>query len=176
SMDAYNVFLPTGDVKLGETDFAIDSNSMFREVADMGDIPLSDRAGNAAYLRDVATPEDSAFIQTNIVRVDGRREVYIPVFRQLGASTLRVVDALKGAVGDMAERVSRPNIDLKVVMDQSVFVRQAIKGLVQEGVTGGAFCVLVILLFLGQWKMVAVARVTPPPSGVVLVIVLHWPA
>ena len=51
SMDDYNVFLPTGDIKLGETDFAIDSNSMFRDIANMGDIPLSDRAGNAAYLR-----------------------------------------------------------------------------------------------------------------------------
>ena len=89
SMDDYNVFLPTGDVKLGDTDFAIDSNSMFRDIEHMGDIPLSsDRKGNAAYLRDVATPEDSAFIQTDIVRVNGRREVYIPIFRQLGASTL----------------------------------------------------------------------------------------
>ena len=81
SMDNYNVFLPTGDIKLGETDFAIDSNSMFRDIADMAGIPLSDRAGNAAYLGDVAKPEDSAFIQTDIVRVNGRREVYIPVFR-----------------------------------------------------------------------------------------------
>src|SRR5262249_28275322 len=147
----------TGDIKLGETDFAIDSNSMFRQIRNMGDIPLSDQAGNAAYIRDVASPEDSAFIQTNIVRVGGRREVYIPVFRQLGASTLRVVDGLKAAVRRMAERVPRPNINLKVVMDQSVFVRQSIKSLVQEGVTGGAFCILVILLFLGQWKMTAIA-------------------
>ncbi len=172
SMDNYNVFLPTGDIKLGETDFAIDSNSMFRDISDMAGIPLSDRAGNAAYLGDVAKPEDSAFIQTDIVRVNGRREVYIPVFRQLGASTLRVVDALKGAVGDMAERVSRPNIDLKVVMDQSVFVRQAIKGLVQEGVTGGAFCVLVILLFLGQWKMTAIAGLTLPLAVLVSLMFL----
>ena len=41
------------------------------------------------------TPEDAAFIQTNIVRVNGRRQVYIPVFRQLGASTLAVVDTLE---------------------------------------------------------------------------------
>src|SRR5262245_41349368 len=151
TMDTYNVFLPTGDVKIGDTDYAIDSNSMFREIPDMGDIPLSGRQGNAAYLRDVATPEDSNFIQTNIVRVDGHREVYIPIYRQLGASTLKVVDDLKGSVVEMAERLSRPHIDLKVVMDQSVFVRQAIKGLAQEGITGGFFCIAVILLFLGQW-------------------------
>ena len=169
SMDDYNVFLPTGDIKLGETDYAIDSNSMFRNIKNMVDIPLSNNQGNAAYLSDVATPEDSSFIQTDIVRVDGRREVYIPIFRQLGASTLRVVDSLKGAVDDMAARVSRPNISLKVVMDQSVFVRQSIKGLVQEGTTGGLFCVLVILLFLGQWKMTGIAGLTLPLSVLVAI-------
>ena len=61
----------------------------------MGDIPLRTEHGNAAYLRDVATPKDASFIQTNVVRVNGRRQVYIPVFRQLGASTLNVVDTLK---------------------------------------------------------------------------------
>jgi multidrug efflux pump subunit AcrB len=173
AMDNYNVFLPTGDIKLGETDYAIDSNSMFRDIEHMGDIPLSSTQGTAAYLRDVAKPEDSNFIQTNIVRVNGRREVYIPIFRQLGASTLKVVDTLKGAVQDMSERVSRPHIDLKVVMDQSVFVRQAIKSLVQEGMTGGLFCVLVILLFLGQWKMTAIAGLTLPLSVLTSLMCLH---
>ena len=73
----------------------------------------------------------------------------------------------------MAERVSRPNIDLKVVMDQSVFVRQSIKSLVQEGVTGGFFCVLVILLFLGQWKMTAIAGMTLPLSVLVSITCLY---
>src|SRR4051794_26764337 len=164
AMDDYNVFLPTGDAKLGDIDFAIDSNSMYRKIEEMGDIPLTSRKGNAAYLRDVASPEDSAFIQTDIVRVDGRREVYIPIFRQLGASTLKVVDTVIASIKDFEERVSRPNIHLKVVMDQSIFVRQSIKGLVQEGVTGGFFCVLVILLFLGQWKMTAIAGLTLPLS------------
>ena len=55
----------------------------------MGDIPLRTEHGNAAFLRDVATPEDASFIQTNVVRVNGRRQVYIPVFRQLGRQHAR---------------------------------------------------------------------------------------
>ncbi len=164
SMDDYNVFLPTGDLKLGATDFAIDSNSMFRNIKDMGNIPLSSSLGNAAYLGEVARPEDSSFIQTNIVRVNGRREVYIPVFRQLGASTLTVVDALKASVQGMEERVSRPDINLKVVMDQSVYVRQSISSLALEGILGAGLCCLVILVFLGRWRMTAIAVLTLPLS------------
>ena len=63
--------------------------------SNMGDIPITTKAGQFMFLRDVATPKDSSFIQTNIVRVNGRRQVYIPVYRQIGASTLDVVETLK---------------------------------------------------------------------------------
>jgi multidrug efflux pump subunit AcrB len=162
AIDDYNVFLPAGDAKIGETDYAIDSNSMVDVVSGMGDIPLRTEHGNAAYLRDVATPKDANFIQTNVVRVNGKRQVYIPVFRQLGASTLSVVEALKGQIDRMTARLTRPSINLQVVMDQSVYVRESIKSLVEEGVLGALLCSLTILFFLGQWRMTLIAVMTIP--------------
>ena len=123
-------------------------------------------------MRDVATPKDDAFIQTNIVRVDGRKQVYIPVFRQLGASTLKVVGTLKARWNDMKDKLSKPGIDLKLVMDQSVYVRQSISSLVQEGVLGAVLCSLVILLFLGQIRMTAIAIMTLPLSVLAAVVCL----
>ena len=127
ALDNYNLFLPTGDAKFGNVDYALDSNSMFDLVEHMGDIPLKTEHGNSVYLRDVARPMDSSMIQTNIVRVNGRRQVYIPVYRQIGASTLAVVDDLKKNLSDFQARLTRPNIDLKVVMDQSIYVRNSIR-------------------------------------------------
>jgi multidrug efflux pump subunit AcrB len=172
AMDNYNLFLPTGDAKLGGLDYALDSNSMFGIVDRMNDIPLRTEHGNAAFLRDVGTAKDSSFIQTNIVRVNGRKQVYIPVFRQLGASTLKVVDGLKATVEDMKNRLSRTDIDLKVVMDQSVYVRQSIASLVQEGALGAILCSLVILIFLGQWQMTAIAVMTIPIAVLAAIICL----
>ena len=172
AMDNYNVFLPTGDAKFGKTDYAIDSNSMYELVDRMGDIPLRTEHGNAAFMRDVATPKDSAYIQTNIVRVDGRKQVYVPVFRQLGASTLKVIDTIKGSLEEMKAKLSTPGIDLKLVMDQSVYVRQSIASLVQEGVLGSVLCSLVILVFLGQIRMTAIAIMTLPLAVLVAVVCL----
>jgi multidrug efflux pump subunit AcrB len=173
AMDQYNVFLPTGDAKIGDTDFALDSNSMFDYPADMGDIPLHSKIGNITYLRDVATTKDAAFIQTNVVRIDGRREVYIPVFRQLGSSTLAVVNGVKSRLDEFTARLTRDGINLKLVMDQSIFVRQAIASLVQEGVLGAILCSLTILLFLGQWRMTAIAVMTLPISVLSACIFLY---
>jgi multidrug efflux pump subunit AcrB len=163
-LDAANVFLPSGDAKIGNYDYVLDSNSMYENIRDMGDIPLRYENGRAVFLRDVATPKDANYIQTNIVRVDGKREVYIPVYRQLGSSTLDVVSTLKSELKSMEEKVTRPNIKLKPVMDQSVYVRQSIMALVQEGLLGAVLCSLVILIFLGQIRMTAIAIMTLPIS------------
>lgn len=175
AVDDFNVFVPSGDVKIGDLDYAVLSNSMFEKVDDMGLMPLTaatDSSETARFLRDVAQPSDSAFIQTNIVRVDGRPQVYIPVYRQQGASTLTVVNDLKDSIKDMEARLTKPDINLKVVMDQSVFVRASITALVQEGALGAILCSLVIMLFLGQIRMTAIAIFTIPLSVLAAVVAL----
>jgi multidrug efflux pump subunit AcrB len=164
AMDNYNVFLPTGSVKLGDTDYAVDSNSMFNMVDQMQEIPLRSEHGNSAYLGDVATPKDSNYIQSTVVRINGRRQVYVPVYKQRDASTLTVVDAVKKSIPDMQSRLTKPDVELKVVMDQSIYVRKSISALVQEGVLGAILCSLVILIFLGQWRMTLIAIITIPLS------------
>lgn len=173
AIDAYNVFIPTGDAKLGDTDYALESNSLFDYPSDMGIIPLTSTLGNVSYLRDVADVRDAAVIQTNVVRINGKREVYIPVFRQLGASTLAVVNTVRSRLGEFTERLTRGGIALKLVMDQSIYVRQSIASLLQEGMLGAVLCSLTILVFLGQWRMTAIAVMTLPISALAALTLLE---
>lgn len=164
AIDNYNVFLPTGDAKFGTTDYALDSNSMYEIIERMGDIPVKNDKGKIVFLRDVANPKDASLIQTNVVRVNGRRQVYIPVYRQMGKSTLDVVDGLKKNLPEMKAKLTHGDIDLKLVMDQSTYVRSAIHSLIEEGVLGAILCSLVILIFLGEWRMTVIAIMTIPIS------------
>ncbi len=162
AFDGSNVFLPSGDAKFGNIDYVLDSNSMYLKVSDMGEIPLRYEEGRAVFLRDVATPKDANYIQTNVVRVNGKRVVYIPVYRQLGASTLAVVKNLSAELKNMEERTTRSGIRLKLVMDQSVYVQKSIEALLQEGILGAILCSLVILMFLGELRMTGIAIMTLP--------------
>ena len=159
-----NVFLPTGEAIIGDRDYFLNSNALFEKVEDMGNIPLRTEHGNRAYVRDVGTPTDSAMIQTTIVRVEGKKQVYVPVMRQVGASTLTVIDQIKGKIKDIQAQLSKPGIVLEVIMDQSVYVRKSISSLAVEGVLGALLCSLVILLFLGRWRMTMIAVMTIPLS------------
>jgi multidrug efflux pump subunit AcrB len=174
AIDKYNIFLPTGDAKFGKTDYALDSNSMYELVDRMGDIPVKSENGKTVFLKDVATPKDSSFIQTNVVRINGKREVYIPVFRQQGSSTLSVVNDLKKAVPEMKNKLTHNDIDLKVVMDQSIYVQKSIESLVEEGVLGAVLCSLVILIFLGEWRMTLIAVLTIPVAVLAAIIGLYY--
>ena len=73
----------------------------------------------------------------------------------------------------MTARLTRSGIDLQVVMDQSVYVRGSIESLVEEGVLGAVLCSLVILLFLGQWRMTAIAVMTIPIAVLTAVACLY---
>jgi multidrug efflux pump subunit AcrB len=173
ALDRYNVFLPTGDAKFGELDCAVDSNAMYKVVEHMKDIPLRVRPDKTDFLGDVADPKDASFIQTNVVRINGKREVYIPVFRQHGASTLAVVDRLREALPEWSPRLTAPDINLRLVMDQSIYVRQSIKSLAIEGILGAVLCSLTILLFLGQWRMTFMAVLTIPITVLTALALLY---
>ncbi len=170
AVDHWNLFFPSGDVKIGDMDWALSSNSMYELVERMGEVPLNRTPGKYLFLNDIAKPKDSALIQTNVDRVNGRRQVYIPVFRQIGASTLAVVDALKSTKQSMENKLSRPGIHLDIVMDQSVYVRASIAALLKEGIIGAVLCSLVILLFLGQMRMTLIAILTLPLSVLVAIL------
>lgn len=159
----YNIMLPTGGARIGDIDYQIDSDSMMASPQAMDFIPLRARSGNSVYLRDVGHTEDAARIQTGLVRINGRRQVYVPVYRQQGASTLAVVDGVKAAVPQMLERIPS-GIDLQVVMDQSVYVRKAIEALVHEGTLGALLAAGMILVFLGSFRSTIIATLSIPLS------------
>jgi multidrug efflux pump subunit AcrB len=168
AVEGSNVFLPTGEAIVGGMDYFLDSNALFKDVEHMAEIPLRNEHGNRAFVGDVAEPQDDAMIQTTIVRVGdaegpSRKQVYIPVMRQQGASTLEVINTLKEKIPEIESQLSSP-VNLELIMDQSVYVRNSIESLATEGILGAVLCSLTILLFLGRWRMTAIAVMTIPLS------------
>ena len=173
ALRASNVLIPTGNAKFGDTDYQIDANAMVDKVSELGDLPLRLGAdARAVYLRDVADAKDSSQIQTNIVRIDGRRQVYIPIYRQPGANTIAIVDAIRARLAPIRERLP-PDIQLDVVMDQSATVRSAISHLQVEALLGAGLAALMILLFLGSLRSTLIALVSLPLAVIAALIGLY---
>jgi multidrug efflux pump subunit AcrB len=160
SIRNYNVMIPTGNAKFGALDYQIVANGMVARVEELNDLPLNVGNGPPTFIRDVADVEDSNQIQSNIVRIDGKRQVYIPIYRQPGANTIAVVDGIKAQLKPILERIKGINLD--VVMDQSFYVRESIRNLIYEAVLGAALAALLVLIFLGSVRPMFIVLLSLP--------------
>src|SRR5450755_2108991 len=130
-----NLILPAGDVKIGPIDYNLYTNSQVPTTQQINDMPLK-TVGNASVLvRDIGFAKDAQQIQTNIVRVDGQRSVYLPILKQGGdTNTIAIVDGVQKAVQGLTDIPKE--LVARVVFDQSIFVRKAIENLLHEGGIG----------------------------------------
>lgn len=166
-----NLILPAGDVRIGPKDYNIYANSQVPNPSDVNKIPLRTTGTSSILVGDVGHAVDGGQLQTNIVRVDGQHSVYIPVLKQGGNSnTITIVNGIRSAVAhllDMPEQVKT-----RVVFDQSVFVKTAIKNVISEGVIGLALTGLMILLFLGNVRATLAVMLSIPISCLATFLVL----
>jgi multidrug efflux pump subunit AcrB len=181
-----NLMIPTGNAKIGGIDYMVDMENMVRGVEELNHIVVEVHEGKPVYVKDVGEVKDTSAIQTNVVRIsrgpswDGKRQVYIPIFRRPGSNTIEVVEGVKQRIPDFKSRLpvkegaQDSGLNLDVVADQSVFVRSAINSLTWEGVLGAVLASLMVMIFIGSVRSTVVIALTMPLSALVAVIGLYF--
>ena len=167
-----NLMVTPGTAYFGAEQVLLDSNAMVDRVEDLNDLPITLGAQATVLLRDIGRAEDASAIQTSRVRIDDRNEVFVPVYRQRGSSSLSVVDGVRANIPSMEERLPK-GTKLDLVMDQTVAVRSALGSLVFEGIVGAVLVSVMILLFLGDWRMTLIATMSIPLAVMGAIIGLY---
>jgi multidrug efflux pump subunit AcrB len=173
SVNASNLILPAGDVRIGTEDLNIYANSQIPTPSQINSIPLHS-VGNASVLvGDIGHAQDAGAIQTNIVRIDGQKSVYIPVLKQAGKSnTITIVNGMRAAVKKLVEVPA--SLKTAVVFDQSVFVKGAIKNLVKEAGIGLLLTGIMILVFLGSPRATIAALISIPLAILTCLLIVNF--
>jgi multidrug efflux pump subunit AcrB len=167
-----NVILPAGDVKIGPTDYYVYSNSLVKDVADLNKLPLKTIGASSVTVGDVGEAKDASQLQYNIVRIDGQKSASIPIMKQGGDSnTLEVVSSVRELVSHLFD-VPR-QLKTEIAFDQSVFVREAISTLGEEGTIGLVLTSLMILIFLGSMRATFAVFLSIPLSALATFVVLY---
>ncbi|HAK77252.1 MAG TPA: acriflavin resistance protein, partial [Runella sp.] len=167
-----NQISPAGNIRMGEKTLMTPVNSLVKKPEDFLDIPIRVGAGPTVFVRDVGTVEDGADVTVSYALVNGRRAVYIPVVKKSDASTLDVVNNIKKALPELQNSIPE-DVKISYEFDQSVYVTNALKSLVTEGILGAVLTGLMVLLFLRDWRSVIIVVVTIPISVLSAVILLN---
>src|SRR5881628_1648527 len=173
AVKASNLILPSGDLKAGNLDYNVFTNNQFKTVEPINDVIVkATPEGTPVRVKDLGTVTDSSDTQTNIVRTDGQRSVYLRVNKQPTANTVEVVDLLRRALPKM---IGIPaGVHLGVSFDQSVFIRLAIKNLMEQALEGSVLAAAIILVFLRNLTSTLIISVAIAPSIMVTFIVLYF--
>jgi multidrug efflux pump subunit AcrB len=171
AVNAQSLTLPSGDAKIGDTQYIVGLNATPTTIDALDRLPIRQVGGTTTRVGDVAHVHDGWAVQQNVVRADGRHSVLLTLIKNGDASTLDVVNRVKAALPDI-QKAAPEGMDIRLLFDQSVFVQNAIDGVVREGAIAAALTALMIMLFLGSWRSTLIVMVSIPLSILTSIAVL----
>jgi CzcA family heavy metal efflux pump len=170
---AQNQIVPAGNIKIGSFQYTVRLNNAADTIAGMNDLPVKTApGGGTVFLHDVGHVRDGNPPQGNIVHVNGNRAVLSTVLKNGQASTIDVVNGIKGLLPILKTQLPDA-LKIDVLSDQSLFVKAAINGVVREGAIAAGLTSMMILLFLGSWRSTVIIA-TSIPLAVLCALMGLW--
>ncbi len=163
ALQAQNAEIPGGRVEAGPQAMTLRTRGRVQSVQEFGDVVVKQRDGHPILLRDVATIEDGMAEATTKANVSGAPTVLLTIRRQSGTNTVQVVDAVKERLADL-KAVMPAGYDVRVVRDQSEFIKASIDTVEEHLVLGSMLAALVVLVFLWNWRSTVIAAIAIPTS------------
>uniref|UniRef100_A0A7C3QTQ3 Efflux RND transporter permease subunit n=1 Tax=Leptospirillum ferriphilum TaxID=178606 RepID=A0A7C3QTQ3_9BACT len=163
TLNRQNIIWPAGFAKIGTQSYNVFVNALLGDPkTSINNVPIKVDHGQPVYIKDIGVAKDSYRIQTNPVRVDGRKSVYIPLLKQTGANTVKVVEATRKALKTFYGLPK--SLRLSVIFDQSVYIKDSVASLEREGIIGIVLTALMILVFLGNIRATLIIFTSIPLS------------
>ncbi|AZC24235.1 efflux RND transporter permease subunit [Pseudomonas sessilinigenes] len=161
ALAAQNQIIPVGTAKLGGNEYTVLLNNSPSAIDELNDLPIKTVDGALITIGQVAHVRDGAPPQTNIVRVDGHRAVLMPALKNGNISTLAIVDGIRQMLPRIDETLP-PALKTSLLGDASVFVKQSVGSVAQEGIIAALLTSAMILLFLGSWRSTLIIAASIP--------------
>ncbi len=163
AITAQNLTEPSGQAKIGSTQYTVELNATPKSVDELNRIPIKVVNGAPVLVQDVGYVRDGYQVQQNIVRDNGSRGVLLEILKNGNASTLSVVNTVKSLLPGIRSAAPK-DLAITPLFDQSVFVASAISDVLREGAIAAGLTGLMILLFLGSWRSTLIVLLSIPLS------------
>lgn len=168
-----STLIPTGFANIGDINYNVNAGGLIKDIEEFNDVVVCYRDGAPVFVRDVGYAADAGAIQTNVVRINGKRQVYVPIYKRPGANTIESVETVKAEIENLKKRLPE-YVDLNVIFDQSSYVRNSINGLQNAGLSGLILVALVLIFFLGNFRSAFIVTISLPLSVLFAFIGLYF--
>lgn len=184
-MDAYNLTLeqignkilaenkdvPSGNVKMGLSDYTLRVEGEFEESAQIKDIVLGTMNDKTIFLHDVAKVRDTIKDITLEQSINRGRGGVLLVTKQTDANAVKIAEQVKKEL-EAAQKDLPTDVKFEIIVDNSDFIVKSIHNLQDSLKYALIFVILVVFLFLGRWRATFIIALTIPISLIVAFIYL----
>ncbi|MCG7337222.1 efflux RND transporter permease subunit [Sporosarcina sp. ACRSM] len=158
----------------GEQAVAIDGKFMTADELKEMLIPITPTATTPSpfvKLEDIATIEVVGKVQS-VSRTNGEDAIAIQIIKGQQANTVDVVNDVKDLIQEEQAKIDGLVID--VTLDQGAPIEASIGTMIEKALFGGLIAVLIILLFLRDFKSTIISIVSIPVSIFMALLLLNW--
>jgi len=170
SIRAQNVTGAGGTIRRGQFRFSVRALTEYRTPGELLDTPVGP-PGRGITLRDVGTVQLGLADPITLTRLDGTQAIGLVVYKDAGANTVSVTKRLTESIAQLQKEF--PGLAVTVVAAQADFVVDALSNLGQEIVAGGLLSLLVIFVFLRDWRLSLAIGLTVPLSVLMALVALQ---
>lgn len=172
ALQQQNLEVPAGRVERDAREQLVRVTGRITDPEQFGDLIVANRGGAPIRLRDVARVEDATEEERSVALVNDERAVALDVLKVSGANTVAVADGVNEAVAELRETLPE-GVNLQVIRDNSVSIRQSVDSAIHELVLGAILTVVIVMLFLNDWKATAITALTLPVSVISAFILMN---
>jgi hydrophobic/amphiphilic exporter-1 (mainly G- bacteria), HAE1 family len=163
ALQRQNVEVPAGRVESGPREELVRITGRITDPRKFAGIVVANRQGQPVRLGQIARVEDATEEERSIAYVDNRRAVSLDIQKISGANTVAVADAAREEIANVASLLP-PGVELTVVRDNSEQIRHSVEDVIFELILGAILTILVVMLFLNDWRATAITSLALPVS------------
>jgi CzcA family heavy metal efflux pump len=172
ALKAQNTILPVGRFQESGLQHLALASGLWKNVEQIGQAPVKIKNGVAIRVADVGSVTRGAPDRTLLVTGNGSDAVSMSIAQQIGANILDLKAGVDGVLASLA-RVLPAGIKISRVYDLAEFVEESIASVRDAILIGGVLAIVVLLVFLRDWRLTMIAAVTLP-MAVVPTFVFMW--
>ena len=172
SLRQENQNTPLGEIYQGDATFLVRSQGQFQSVEDIRNLVVMTRQGVPVYLRDIADVKDTTEQRRSFMRINGRPGIQIQVQKQSGKNTVAVAELVRAEIARVNKEV--PGLRMTVTQDNSLFISRAINNVQEHAMVGGILVVLIIFLFLRDFRSTLIVCTSIPVSVIGTFALLYF--
>ena len=172
ALEQGNVSKPAGDFEEGHVHRLIRSRSEFQSLEQIRDLVIKKVGETVIRIRDVAIVNDSHERITQRTRTNGLAGIMVYVFKQAGANTIQVSDAVRAEIEGLNQELR--DAELIVRLDKSEYIRHSIANMKSSALLGMGLAMLILVLFLRSFQSTLIIGISMPLSVLGAFILIYF--